>query len=219
MRKDIVDKLAFEIGSIESIMELPKIEKKEEQTNSTILTKLHILKDLKHRLVNRAFRESLNKIIRTFTSLPRIIIFEHLVHKNSVTTLDLKEYGLSKQLSNYHLNTLVRMRVLDFDEEVIESENASGKHKLHKYFFTKDFYFFFLRLKLLIKELSSLRSTFLNLLDYFSEKFPNLLPLTNEKLRWWEHDKSVEELLKLLHTYQRRVNALISRLRLMGVNA
>ncbi len=159
----------------------------------------------------RALNESLRKLAIGLFTHTRLDIIVKISNSEYMDYASLMEStSLARTTINYHTNMLCRFGIIDKGEvtEVVNDEKGNI-YGFRKRTFSinpergsqfKDLEYFDIAPKLLlvIKEMFFL----------YSKHNPELLPFTNDQLRWWDQETTPEKLIAQIELYTRKIERL-----------
>lgn len=156
----------------------------------------------------RALAESLRKISSLFFSPVRLEMIHILAASRCQTYYSLMaELSLSRTTINYHTNMLFLFGLIEKGEmsDVIVDERGNKYGTVMRTFTLKNEFRTYLEDIGYFKETLNLVRVMREIFFIYTKHMPQLLPFTNEELRWWDKELSQEEIIKRIDEYQRIV--------------
>ena len=163
----------------------------------------------------RALNDSLRKISTGLFTHTRLHIIMEVANSKYLDYYSLMEStNLSRATIYYHTRILMRFGILDMGELTESSSDEKGNifgyikrtfsinPEYGSYFNDLDYYTIAPKILDLIR----------NMFFLYSKHFPELLPFTNDELRWWEKEVTDEKLIAQIDLYTRKVDRLRAKL-------
>jgi len=186
-----------------------EIRRKQDLLNDMV--KLKLTKTDKYRTLKseiRALNESLRKISTTLFSHSRLDIIMQISNAKYLDYYSLMEStSLARATLYYHTNILSRFGLIEKGELTETSQSEDGNifgykkrtFNISPHYGTLlkdlDYYNVAPQLLVLIK----------NLFFLYSKHYPELLPFTNEELRWWDKEVTPEKLVAQIELYTKKI--------------
>jgi len=182
------------------------------------LQKMNLTKTEKYKAIKselRALNESLRKVGQMFFSPVRLEILQILGSSNYQDYYSLMdELSLARTTINYHTNMLARFGLIEKGEstEVVQDDrgNIYGFNK--RTFCLSPEYGTYFRDMQYFEVAPKIVDLVKNIFFLYSKHYPELLPFTNDELRWWEKELTPEQIIIKIEYYLNKVERLRGKL-------